>query len=90
MLRTSIPLPFAGRKYYLGLYDEIMFNFGKNVAANVFDQNRAYIAIGRSIGRETRLEIGFLEQTVQQRSGQVFEHNHTLQIAIFSRLPFGD
>ena len=89
MLRTNVPLPFAGRKYYIGLYDEIMFNYGKNVAANVFDQNRAYIAVGRNVGRETRVEVGFLEQTVQQRSGQVFEHNHTLQVSIVSRLPFG-
>jgi hypothetical protein len=89
LLRTSIPLPFANRKYYLGLYDEIMYNFGRDVAFNVFDQNRAYVALGRSIARDTRLEIGFLEQTIQQRNGRVFEHNHTLQVAIYSKLPFG-
>jgi hypothetical protein len=88
MLRTSVPI---NSRYYIGLYDEIMFNFGKNVAANVFDQNRAYIALGRNLSRkssDTRLEIGFLEQTIQQRSGLVYEHNHTLQIAIYSRVPF--
>lgn len=90
MLRTNVPLPFAGQKYYLALYDEIMLNYGKNVAFNVFDQNRAYIALGRTVARETRLEVGFLKQTLQQRSGRVFEHNHTLQVAIYSRLPFGD
>lgn len=90
MLRTNIPLPFAERRYYLGIYNEIMFNFGKNVASNVFDQNRAYIALGRNVGHETRVEVGFMEQTIQQRSGQVFEHNHTLQVAIVSRFPFGD
>jgi hypothetical protein len=88
MLRTNIPLKFAGGKYYLGLYDEIFFNFGKNVANNVFDQNRAYIALGRDVGHQTRIEFGFLEQTVQQRSGAVFEHNHTLQLAVYSKLPF--
>jgi hypothetical protein len=89
MLRTNIPLPWKEKKYYLGLYDEIFYNFGKNVALNVFDQNRAYVALGRVIARQTRLEIGFMEQTVQQRNGRVFEHNHTLQVAIYSRLPFG-
>jgi hypothetical protein len=67
-----------------------MFDYGKNVAFNVFDQNRAYVALGRTVARETRLEVGFMEQTIQQRSGQVFEHNHTLQVAIYSRFPFGD
>lgn len=86
MLRTNIPL---GKKYYVGLYDEVFYNFGKNVAFNVFDQNRAYIALGRNLARQTRFEVGFMEQTVQQRSGRVFEHNHTFQVAIYSRMPFG-
>lgn len=60
---TGIPLPWGGgRRYYAGIYDEIMFNFGKNVANNVFDQNRFYIALGRQ---------------------------KTLQVAIYSKLPFG-
>ena len=86
MLRTNIPL---GKKYYLGLYDEVFYNFGKNVAFNVFDQNRAYVAVGRNLRRQTRFEVGFMEQTIQQRNGRVFEHNHTLQVAIYSRMPFG-
>jgi hypothetical protein len=87
-LRTSIPLKFAGGKYYVGLYDEIFYNFGKNVAQNVFDQNRAYVALGRNLPHQTRVEVGFMEQTLQRRGGAIFEHNHTLQIAIFSKLPF--
>jgi hypothetical protein len=85
MLRTNVPIH---EKYYLGLYDEIMYNFGKNVARNVFDQNRAYIALGRKFSHATNLEVGYLEQTVQRRDGLVFEHNHTLQVAIYSKLPF--
>lgn len=87
MLRTNILLTADG-KYYLGISDEIKFNYGKNVGRNVFDQNRAYVALGRDLGHQTKLEVGFLEQTLQQRSGQVFEHNHTLQIAVYSKLPF--
>lgn len=86
MLRTSVPL---SKNYYLGLYNEIFYNFGKDVAFNVFDQNRAYVALGRNLKRQTRFEIGFMEQTLQQRNGRVFEHNHTLQVAIYSRMPFG-
>lgn len=88
MLRTSVPIP-GSERFYIGLYNEIFVNFGKNVAANRFDQNRAYVALGRKMGKDSRIEFGFLEQTVQQRSGRVFEHNHTLQLAIFSKLPFG-
>lgn len=86
--RTTVPLKFGDRKNYLALANEIYFNFGRNVEKNVFDQNRAYIALGRDLGHQTRFEAGFLEQTIQRRGGLIFEHNHTLQFAIYSRLPF--
>jgi hypothetical protein len=89
MLRTNIPLPIFDKKNYLALYDEVFYNFGKNVAKNVFDQNRAYIAWGRDLGHQTKLEVGYMEQTVQHRDGLVTEHNHTLQVAIYSKYPFG-
>lgn len=89
MLRTNVPLPFGENKYCLGIYDEFFVNFGKNVAFNTFDQNRAYIALGKKLPHQTKLEIGFMEQTLQHRDGRVMEHNHTLQIAIYSKLPFG-
>jgi hypothetical protein len=86
MMRTAIPLP---GNWYLAFYDEIFVNFGENVAANVFDQNRAYAALGRHAGKIGRLEFGFLNQLLQQRNGRVFESNHTLQVALYSTLPFG-
>lgn len=43
LTRVNIPLT-ADKKYYIGTFDEFFLNFGKNVAANVFDQNRAYVA----------------------------------------------
>ena len=71
--RTQIPLKFGDRKNYLALSDEVFFNFGKNVDRNVFDQNRATISLGRDLGHQTKLELGFMEQTVQHRDGLVFE-----------------
>lgn len=89
MLRTTVPLQGHEGKYYLGAYNEVMVNFGKDVAFNTFDQNRAYVAIGRNLSHQSRLEIGFMEQTVQQRNGRIVEHNHTLMVALYSRAPFG-
>lgn len=93
MMRFTIP--FQGRtiekdEWYLAVYDEIFINFGSNVAENVYDRNRAYIAMGRDLGRIGRLELGYLNHLVQQRNGRVIENNHTVQIAFFSRLPFGE
>ena len=86
--RTQIPLKFGDRKNYLALSDELWFNFGKNVDRNVFDQNRATISVGRDVGHQTRVEVGFMEQTLQRRGGQIFEANHTIQFTIISRIPF--
>lgn len=80
--------PLKG-KYSLALYDEMMLNFGHNVAANVFDQNRAYAAIAYNLPRSSRLEVGYMNQMLQQRNGRIFESNHTLQVAVFSTMRFG-
>jgi len=90
-VRATVPLrgsPSEKGSWYLALYDEFFLNFGRNVAANIFDQNRAYAAIGRGIGKQTRIEFGYLNQLIQQRNGRIFEVNHTLQLGVFSTFPF--
>lgn len=85
MYRALIPIR---GKWGIALYDEIMFNFGQNIGANRFDQNRAYAAVTYNLPQRSRLEIGFMEQTLQQRNGRIIENNHTFQVAIFSTMPF--
>lgn len=86
MYRVTVPLK---GKWGLAFYDEIMVNFGKNVAFNVFDQNRAYGAVTYNLPKKSRLEVGFMEQTLQQRNGRIIENNHTLMVSLFSTMPFG-
>lgn len=88
MLRTTVPAPWNSRDYFIA-WNEIFINFGSHVARNTVDQNRAFLGVGRRLNDHLRLEIGFLEQTLQQRDGQVWEHNHTLSISILSNWPFG-
>lgn len=78
--------PIGGR-WFLALYDEPFLGFGKNRGASVFDQNRAYAAVGRKLGEKNSVEFGYLYQLVKQRNGRVFEHNHTFQLALFSTVP---
>ena len=75
--------------YFLAAYNEVLFNFGRNTARNVFDQNRAYVAVGRRLRGFGAIEIGYLQQTVQQGNGRVFEFNHTLQVGLFSNRRLG-
>lgn len=68
----------------IALYDEPFIAFGHNVASNVFDQNRAYAAVTYTLGKASRIEVGYMNQLIQQRNGRIFESNHTLQVGIFS------
>ena len=90
-VKSVIPLARSGQdsRYFVSLYNEVMFNWGRNIRNNIFDQNRAYVALGRRLRGIGSLELRYLQQTVQQSSGRVFEFNHTLQIGLFSALPLG-
>lgn len=40
------------------------------------------------IGEHCKLEVGYMEQTVQHRDGRVFENNHTLMVSFLPNWPF--
>jgi|688.fasta_scaffold127891_2 hypothetical protein len=87
LLRTSIPLS-SDRRWYIPIWDEVFFNFGDNVSRNYFDQNRAFIGIGRKLSDSSRVEVGFMEQTLQRRGGHIWENNHTVAVWFLSKWPF--
>ena len=82
-------VPLGKSPYFAALYDEIFLGFGPNIGASVFDQNRAYAALGRKLTPNNRVEFGYLNQLVAQRNGRVLEINHTLQVAWFSTVRLG-
>lgn len=91
MLRIAFPLKgntLEDKEPYLAVYDEILIGFGKNLRSNFFDQNRLYGAIGYKVNKQLKVEIGFLNQAVQQGNGTVFEFNNGLQVSIFHNMDF--
>ena len=92
-LLNRFSIPFKGetivdKSLYATVYDEFFINFGKNVAANFLDQNRAYAAIGYKIPSVGKLEIGYMYQTIFKGDGVKIENNHTLQIGLSSTIDF--
>lgn len=90
-LLNRFSIPFKGKtivdkSFYLSFYDELMVNFGKNVQLNIFDQNRAYIALGYKIPKVGRLELGYLEQTIIKNDGKKVENNHTLNLGLTTNI----
>ena len=83
MVRLQVPLKGKEIKEkipYVALYDEIFVGFGKNVSANVFDQNRLGLLFGYRFDKNVRIEAGYLNQILQfgrQINGQnVFQNNN--------------
>lgn len=79
----------VSRSYFIAAYDEMFFYVKPFVSQSVLDQNRAYIALGRRLGPDAELEIGYLNQTIWQRNGLVRENNNTLQFSLVNRKHFG-
>lgn len=82
MVRVQFPLKgkeIKDRTPYAALYDEVFIGFGKNVNANVFDQNRFGILLGYRFNKKVRIEAGYINQILQfgrQINGKnVFQNN---------------
>jgi Protein of unknown function (DUF2490) len=90
---NRISIPFKGKtiqdkSLYISAYDELFVNFGKKVTLNIFDQNRAYIALGYKIPKVGKLEIGYLNQLIFKGDGVKVENNRTLQVGLISTIDF--
>jgi hypothetical protein len=92
-MMTRFSVPFKGnaiedRSFYISAFDEVFINFGKHVAFNIFDQNRAYLGIGYKIPKAGRLEIGYLNQLSFKSDGIRVECNHVIMIGLACNIEF--
>ncbi len=93
MVRMQVPLKgneIQDKTPYLAVYDEVFVGFGKNVNANVFDQNRIGVLIGYRFNKTFGLEGGYLNHNLQygrlingkngfqQNNGLIVNSNFTL------------
>lgn len=88
-LRATVPLTrpkLDPGTLYAYVYDEILLGFGRHVANNIFDQNRAGVGLGYKFTKHLAVEAGYLHQLLEHRDGKVFEYNHTLQLAVVGSL----
>lgn len=79
----SVTVPL-NKRFYLTAYDEFWTYVPPYVSNSAFDQNRAYGALGINLKPGWRLETGYMNQTLLQRSGATLESNHTFMLSLFS------
>jgi hypothetical protein len=91
-LRSIVPLkkgPGAfGKGMFAALQNEIFCNIANldKVNGYVFDQNRAYVAIGYRISPKMDIETGYMNQYTKRKTSQPNTVNHILQLAFYTRL----
>lgn len=88
-IRTQIPLHNSSalkKPWSLIVQDEIFVGFGKNVGANIFDQNRIGLLLNYKLSDPVQLEAGYINQTVQQggyvNNLPVFQYNNGFVIGL--------
>ncbi|MFN8581784.1 MAG: DUF2490 domain-containing protein [Gemmatimonadaceae bacterium] len=86
-LRATVPLQgktLDPHEWYASAADELFISFGSNVQYNVFDQNRASLALGYRFNKVLRFETGYMEHLALKSSGKQLEDNHTITFALYT------
>ena len=82
-LEAQIPLTLAGqRPVLLRVYDEVMFNAGKHIVNNVFDQNRVYASVQVGVFDHWAVELAYLHWFQQRASGVEFYNRHIARLTV--------
>lgn len=68
--------------------DEIMFNMGKKVVKNTFDQNRIYLALNYRLNDAYAVEMGYMNWFQQQKTGIDFYNRDILRFSLFHTIDF--
>jgi hypothetical protein len=68
------------------VYNEIMFNAGKKIVYNTFDQNRIYGALQYSLNKNIALELGYLKSFQQRNNGIDYFNRDIIRFSIFHKI----
>jgi hypothetical protein len=88
-IRSVIPLTPQEDKFNTGLFmalqNEVFLNLQNKDKLNghIFDQNRAYAALGYRLSPKMDIEAGYLNQAIKGRSSNTA--NHAVQVAFYTR-----
>lgn len=66
--------------------DEILFNFGKNIIKNHFDQNRIYTALNYAFNKNIAVELGYLNSFQKRSSGVDFYNRDIIRFSFIHKM----
>ena len=63
--------------------NEILFHMGKEIVYNTFDQNRLFLGFNQQIGKNLRVDYGYMMVYQQQYTGREYNLNHTFRLFFY-------
>ena len=82
-LGCTIPLSKKASVPSIVVSDEILFQFGKDVVYNTFDQNRIFVGIRQALSPTWSYDFGYMQVYQQKSSGFQYDQNHTLRLFFY-------
>lgn len=76
----------APRRTTLKVSNEVMFNVGKSIVYNQFDQNRIYVGVEKEFSRMFSAELGYLKWYQQTASGNAFFNRDIVRFTLYHKL----
>jgi len=69
----------------LKIADEVMFNAGKTIVFNHFDQNRIYVALEQVLNKNLSFEAGYMHWYQQRNTGYQFFKRDILRLTLYHK-----
>lgn len=89
MLTLQYPLTRSTTARHVPLavfQNEVMVNAGRQITYNVFDQNRLFVGVTYPVTKTLSVQAGYMNQFVQQPSGNAFVSNHVARVFVIHNL----
>ena len=90
-IALQIPLSTKGvtlDQFAIAVGDELFYNFGKNVMANYFDQNRAFLGLSYQLNHNDNITAGYMNLFQQQPGGTQYKMYNVLRVSLFKTFNF--
>ena len=86
LVSLSIPVSAKASVPSLVVSDEILVQFGPEIVANTFDQNRLFLGLKKELSRAWSFDLGYMLVYQQKASGYQYDLNHTLRWFFYCNL----
>lgn len=83
LLNVTIPVSRNKQVPQFVIADECMFQFGKAVVYNTFDQNRIFLGIRQRISEDISFDTGYMDVFQQKNNGNSYTQSNTFRLFMY-------